>query len=83
MRHLKRSLAQPLTPKLDQSLEELMLEMTTHEMLNDVRLFDVDMESSALPANTEVENDEQMAHRFTIKPPPKPPRFRKTEVRTV
>ena len=49
----------PVTPKLDQSVEELLLEMTTHEMLDDVRLFDVDMESSDLPTENGREESKQ------------------------
>ena len=70
----------PVTPKLDQSVEELMLELTTREMLEDVHLLDVDMESSAIPGKSEIEEEKQMINSVTIKPPPKPPRFRKTDV---
>ena len=70
----------PVTPKLDQSIAELILEMTTREMLDDVHLLDVDMESSAIPSNVGSEEGKQMINTQTLKPPPKPPRFRKTDV---
>ena len=60
----------PVTPKLDQSIAELILEMTTREMLDDVHLLDVDMESSAIPSNIGSEEGKQMInmrHAHTAK----------------